>query len=278
VATFFEHELMPNFAVHLGYVYRRIGNLNVLVNVNRPISAYNVPITIRDPGVDGTLGNADDGPGIPGFNLSAAALAAPVLNTRTNLPGLSEFHTLEYSATRRQSGSWSLSASGSIRLNRDNDNAYFGNNLRLLQAPSTMNDFINTDGGRFNFSTWTFKLNGSYRAKWNVMVTPALRVQSGQPFGRTFLAGTANGVNYSQRILAEPIDSRRQDNIVVLDTRVEKAFQLSKGTRLSGFFDLYNIANTDAASNMGWGSGSSFLLPSTIIGPRIARFGLKYDW
>ena len=104
IATFFEHELMPNFAVHLGYVYRRIGNLNVTVNTNRPISAYNVPTTIRDPGPDGVLGNADDGPNIPGFNLSAAALAAPVVNTRTNLPGLSEFHTMEYSATRRSSG------------------------------------------------------------------------------------------------------------------------------------------------------------------------------
>ena len=104
IATFFEHELMPNFAVHLGYVYRRIGNLNVLVNTNRPMSAYNVPTTIRDPGVDGVLGNADDGPNIPGFNLSAAALAAPVVNTRTNLPGLSEFHTMEYSATKRSSG------------------------------------------------------------------------------------------------------------------------------------------------------------------------------
>ena len=110
-------------------------------------------------------------------------------------------------------------------------------------------------------------------------MTPALRVQSGQPFGRTFNAGTANGINYgSQRILAEPIDSRTQDDIVILDLRTEKGFKLGKGTTLSGFFDLYNIGNSDAASNITWGSGSSFLLPSTIIGPRIARFGLKYDW
>jgi len=53
---------------------------------------------------------------------------------------------------------------------------------------------------------------------------------------------------------------------------------LAKVTSLSGFFDLYNITNSNAASNTGWGSGSSFQLPSTIIGPRIARFGLKYDW
>ena len=67
------------------------------------------------------------------------------MNTRTNLPGLSEFHTIEYSATERRSGSWSLSASGSIRLNRDNDTGYFGNNLRTVQAISTPNDLINTD-------------------------------------------------------------------------------------------------------------------------------------
>jgi hypothetical protein len=279
IATFFQHELMPGFALHLGYVYRNIGNLNVLINANRPLSAYDVPTTIRDPGVDGVLGNADDGPGIPGFNLNPANLALPVLNTRTNLPGNSEFHTVEYSATKRQSGVWSLSASGSVRLNRDNDNGYFGNNLRAQQAPSTRNDFINTDDGRYNFSNWTFKLNGSYRMKWDIVATPALRVQAGQPYGRTFLAGAANGINYgTQRILAEPIDSRRQDNIVVLDTRVEKVIRLARGMSLSGFFDIYNISNSDAASNITWGSGSSFQLPSTIIGPRIMRFGVKYDW
>lgn len=278
-ATFFEHELMPGFALHFGYVYRRIGNLNVLINTNRPLSAYNVPVSIRDPGVDGRLGTADDGPNIAGFNLNPANLALPVVNTRTNLPGKSEFHTIEYSATRRQTGDWSLAASGSIRLNRDNDNGYFGNNLRAVQAPSTMNDFINTDEGRYVFSTWTFKLNGSYRMKWDITATPALRVQGGQPFGRTFLAGAANGINYgSQRILAEPIDARHQDHIVVLDTRVEKAFRFATNQRVSAFFDLYNITNSDAASNITWSSGSSFLLPSTIIGPRIMRFGLKYDW
>ena len=49
-------------------------------------------------------------------------------------------------------------------MNRDNDTGYFGNNLRAVQAPSTPADLINTEDGRYDFSTWTFKLNGSYRA------------------------------------------------------------------------------------------------------------------
>jgi hypothetical protein len=278
IATFFEHELVPNFALHFGYVYRRIGNLNVTVNANRPFSAYNVPTTIRDPGIDGVLGNGDDGPGIPGFNLSAAALAAPVVNTRTNLEGLSEFHTIEYSAMRRQTGRWSLAASGSIRLNRDNDTGYFGNAIRTVQAISNPNELYNTTDGRFNFSTWTFKLNGTVDAVWGIHVTPALRVQSGQPFGRVINAGNANGLNYTQRILAEPLGARKQDDIVILDLRAEKRFRAVKSTTVAAFIDLYNIGNSDGASNITWLSGSSFLLPSTIIGPRIMRFGVKYDW
>ena len=204
ISAWLEHELMPGFAVQGGYVYRSIDNFRVLVNANRPMSAYNVPITIRDPGVDGVLGNADDGAGIPGFNLSAAALAAAgVRNIVTNLPGSAEFHTVEFSANKRQAGRWSLQGSFAMRWNQDQETGYFGNNLRSLTTPSTPNDLINTvDGGRYEFSMWTAKVNGSYDAPWGIRVTPALRVQQGQPFGRTFLAGAANGINYG--IAAHP--------------------------------------------------------------------------
>src|SRR6185312_1224246 len=75
VAGWIEHELLPNFGIHAGVVWRRIDQLSQQDNSSRPMSAFNVPVVIRDPGPDGVLNNADDGPGIPGFNLSAAALA-----------------------------------------------------------------------------------------------------------------------------------------------------------------------------------------------------------
>ena len=280
VSAWVEHELMPGFAVQGGYVYRSIDDFRVRVNQNRPMDAYNIPITIRDPGPDGVLNNADDGAGIPGFNLSADALARGVSNITTNLPGSAEFHTFELSATKRQTGRWSLQGSVSKRWNEDQSTAYFGNNLRVVTTPSTPNDLINTNGGRFKFSMWTMKVSGSYDAGWGIRLTPALRFQQGQPFGRTFLAGAANGINYgTQRILAEPIDSQRQDDIAILDIRAEKFFNLgSAGRRLGVFTDVYNIANSDAAQNIGWNAGSSYLLPVSIIGPRIMRFGAKFDW
>ncbi|MEO8682127.1 MAG: TonB-dependent receptor [Vicinamibacterales bacterium] len=279
ISAWVEHEITQGFAVSGGYVYRKIDNFRDITNANRPMSEFNVPITIRDPGPDGVLGNADDGAGIPGFNLSAAALALPVVNLITSPAGSGEYQTVEFSATKRQAGKWSIQASFSKRWNKDQSTGYFSQNLRALTAASTPNDLINTDGGRYNFTMWTSKLNGSYDAPYGIRITPALRFQQGQPYGRTFLAGAANGINYgTQRILTEPLNSRRQDNIAILDIRSEKFFKLSTGRRIGVFADLYNAANNAAAQNIIWSSGTAFEQPVSVVGPRIMRFGVKLDW
>jgi hypothetical protein len=278
LAGWVEHELMPNFGIHAGVVWRRIDQLSQQDNLNRPISAFDVPVMIRDPGLDGVLGNADDGPSIPGFNLNPANLTLPIINGLHNTPGKDDFYTFELSANKR-GGTWSLGGSYSYRWNRDNANGYFGQNLRVRQDVANPNDAINTDGGRYNFTLWSAKAHGTYEAAWGLKFTPALRLQSGQPFGRTISAAAANGINYgSQRILTEPISARRQDNIILADVRVEKVFRVAKARSFSLFFDGYNLTNANPASNITWGSGSTFLQPVTIIAPRLARFGTKFDW
>jgi hypothetical protein len=42
--------------------------------------------------------------------------------------------------------------------------------------------------------------------------------------------------------------------------------------------DIYNITNSNAEFRQNYVSGGSFLFPSTIIPPRIIRFGAKLDW
>ncbi len=285
ISAWAEHELFPGVGLQGGYVYRQIDDFRVRVNVNRPMSAYNVPITLRDPGPDGVFGNADDGPNFAAFNLSAAALAAPVVNQLTNLDGKGEYQTVEFGINKRQTGRWSLAASMSKRWNKDHATAYFGQNLRTVVTPSTPNDLINTDGGQFVFSMWTAKINGSYELPWQIRVTPALRFQSGQPFGRTVNAtaaygiGGTGGINYgSARILREEIGTRTQDDIMIFDFRAEKYFGVLGTRRLGVFFDVYNLTNSDAYQNITWNSGSTFELPSLIVPPTIARFGMKFDW
>jgi hypothetical protein len=275
VAGWIEHELLPNFGVHAGVVWRRIDQLTQQDNANRPVSAFNVPTTIRDPGPDGVLGNSDDGPAIAGFNLNPVNAAMPVLNVLHNTPGKDDFYTLELSASKRSSGKWSLFGSYAYRWNRDNANGYFGQNLRVRQDVANPNDMINTDDGRYVFGNWSAKAHGTYQAPWGLQITPALRLQAGQPYGRTIQVTLNYG---AQRILTEPISTRQQDNIVLLDTRVEKVIKVGGGRSVSLFADGYNLTNANPASNINWGSGATFLLPVTIVSPRLARFGVKFEW
>jgi len=286
ISAWAEHELVPGIGLQAGYVYRSIDDFRVLFNANRPISAYNVPVTLRDQGPDGVFGTGDDGPNINTFNLNPANLARGVLNQLTNLDGSGQYHTIEFAANKRQTGRYSLSASVAKRWNRDQSTAYFGQNLREFVTPSKPADFINTDDGRYNFSMWTAKVNGSYDAPFDIRITPALRFQSGQPYGRTILAtaasgvgGAGTGINYgNQRILMEPMGTRKQDNIMILDLRTEKFFTLANNRRIGLFFDVYNLTNSKAQQNITWNSGSAFQLPSAIVPPTIARFGTKFDW
>jgi len=224
-----------------------------------------VPVTVRDPGPDGRVGTADDGATYTAYNLAPEFSGLPAVNLTANLPDSanSDYYTWELTATRREVGRWSLLASFAETWSRETNFGTF-----------TPNALINTDNGRNNYKTWQGKINASVRLPFDLRVTPIFRHQSGTPFGRTFVA-TLNYGNAT--ILAEPFNAERTPNINVFDVRSEKAF-IAGHARVTGFFDVYNIFNTNAEQALSTSSGSSFLRPTAITPPRIARIGLKLVW
>ena len=169
-------------------------------------------------------------------------------------------------ATRRETSFWSLQASFAYTWSRETALA--------AGAGFTPNAFINTENERLNFASWQAKLLGTLKFKGDFRVTPTIRHQAGTPFGRTFTQ-TFNWGNATVR--AEPIDAQRTPNINVLDVRTEKAFQVGPG-RFTGFFDVYNVFNTNAEQALTTTSGASWLRPVAITPPRIARVGVKFVW
>ena len=79
-------------------------------------------------------------------------------------------------------------------------------------------------------------------------------------------------------IYASPKGENRNDNVAVFDMRLAKAFTFGQGKKLRGFLDVYNITNTNAVQDMTVSYGSNFLRPSLISGPRIARFGVRFEF
>jgi hypothetical protein len=86
-------------------------------------------------------------------------------------------------------------------------------------------------------------------------------------------------MNYgTQRVLAEPLGARQQDIVAIADMRVERLFGLGGARRLSAQLDIYNLFNANPVDFMSWASGSGYQRPSSVIPPRIARIGVKFDW
>ena len=171
-------------------------------------------------------------------------------------------------ATKRQTGWWSLLASFAKTWNRSAVLASGGTSY----TPNALN---NTVDGRNQSSVWQGKINGTLRFPWDLRVSPILRYQSGVNFARTFITALNFG---NATILAEPFNAERNPNVTIFDVRSEKGFRLSNSAKVVGFFDVYNIFNTNAEQTVAVNSGSSFLRPSLITAPRIARVGIRLEW
>ena len=144
-----------------------------------------------------------------------------------------------------------------------------------MPPTATPNLLINTVDGQNQYTTWQAKLNATLTLPYQVRVTPILRHQSGTAFARTFSAA----LNYSSAVTikAEPVGGERTPNITLFDVRAEKVFRVN-GRRLSGFFDIYNIFNSNDPQALTTTSGSAWLFPAAITAPRIARVGVKLAW
>jgi outer membrane receptor protein involved in Fe transport len=265
--AYVERELISNFGLRTGFVWNGRRQVRGQINVNRPLEAYNVPISFVDPGPDGRLNTPDDGATLNGFNLSPEALALPIVNITTNLPGAdSDYYNWELTATRRETSFWSMQASF----------AHTWRHEAALSAGAgyTPNAFINTDSEQLVSTTWQAKLLATLKFRGDFRVTPTIRHQAGNPYGRvysqTFNWGTGT-------VRAQPISAERTPNVNVFDIRTEKVFRFGPG-RFTGFFDVYNIFNTNAEQDITTTSGSSWLRPIAITPPRIARVGVKFAW
>jgi carboxypeptidase family protein/TonB-dependent receptor-like protein len=274
-----ERSLAGGVALRTGAIWRLERFPFVRQNINQPFEAFTVPVSIRDRGPDGLAGTGDDGPVWTAYDLSPDYFGQPLVNEVRNVAGSSsEYFTLEIEATRRMRGQWTLGSGFAHTWNGDHASGYSGQSLRNNAYPLTPNDLLNAGrGGRYEFSTWTAKVHGTFEAPWQLHITPVLRHQSGQPFGRTQTTNLGELSYGTVTLLMESIGTRRLDNITLVDVRIEKSMQV-KHRRVAVFLDVFNCLNANPELNAIWSSGASFLRPLTIVSPRIARVGLTVNW
>ncbi len=300
ITTYLEQQISEGVGARVGFVYYGVRNQQGTFQPNRPASAYSVPFQVCDKGLNGVgcaggvPSDADDAMvtfyGVPNSAISGcvSGQTTPTANCLfpnnqvvKNSPDNGTYKTIEFSLNKRQSHNYSLGLGGGYTWQHDFPYGY----------PNTPNAPADYD-----FTSYSFKANGTYNAPWGILLSALYRFQAGQNYARrlsvsapsscncTFSAAAgANGSNTNGSLTATnvfvtPYNQFRLDRISVFDLRVEKTVNLGGTTKVRLFLDGFNLFNQYAAETITTLTGPQFQQPTAILGPRTGRIGFRFMW
>ena len=275
-STSYEHGLAPTLAFTVSYVYRRASDNYDIPgpNVARPLGAYNIPITRRDPGPDGILGNADDGGKVSFYDYAPEYRGvAFVKNVLQNSPLPNWFHTIEFTVTKRPTRRWQGTASfWMVKNHRWITNTF--------NAPQDFYNALDETWG------WAGNFEVSYRLPHDFLAAANMQSKKGAIGQRTVLFRTVDpdgGTPISQlstaTIRVEPFGAEVGPPLNVFNIRLSKDVR-ALGGRLGFGFDVFNVLNSNAPNALLYTSGPTYLYPTGVNGgilpARIARLTARF--
>jgi hypothetical protein len=264
----FERELKWHWAMWATGVYARNFDLRRLAEPLRPRSAYSIAITNPDPGLDGLPGTADDpvGKTITYYEYPASLNGVAFAGTMiVPAKGQQTFKTIEVAGERRISGGWQAAASFSATRS----NVPF-----VDEQPDNPNSEINTAS-----NTWerTSKFSGGYTLPFEVIMSATYERRNG-----TALAPSAQfggGQTITQIVLnTAPVGTISLPTANLWSMRFAKRMRLGRGRSVEVRFDFFNIFNANFVTAESTRVGPTYLVPSTIILPRILQTGVTYTF
>jgi hypothetical protein len=284
-----ERELMANFALRVTGIYTETKNVQGQVNNFRPYSAYNIPVTNRDPGPDGRLGTADDGGMVTYWEYSPTLQGAqyeqftPV--TWPDNRADQSYKTFEVATIKRLSNNWQLVASysvtkkhwpiGAAGLSRGTG---FGTSSPTFSAAGDNAGFLNPNT-EINTSDdtweWDGKVSGTYVLPYEINVSGNYHHTSGDPFARQVRFTGGRTIPFAI-LNVDPIGTYRRPNLNTVTARVEKRFRLTSAQSLTATLNLYNALNMNTVTALQNRSGASFLQPLAILPPRLVELSVAY--
>jgi hypothetical protein len=123
--------------------------------------------------------------------------------------------------------------------------------------------------------TYMFKLQGTYFLPYGFSVSSNFIAQTGKPIARMIpVTGIYPG---SFSVMAEPRGANyRLDSYYMLDFRLDKRFNLSRGAAVNIAADFFNLLNTDAMTGtIDIGTSNLFMKPDVITPPRRIQLSLR---
>src|SRR5262249_5454953 len=275
-----EREVMRSTRVGVMFYYRTNRKQIGLRNTAVPSAAY-TPFTVTVPNGPGGTRTSPKPTTATVYNLNAAfnGLQNNVIDNQDYLD--TEYKGIEFTAQKRMSNHWSLTAGFTIGKNTGGLNASTGQSLGNGNDLNDPNFTTFANGLVGNDSDLAFRLLGIYELPWDFRLSGSLISNAGYPYVSTYsvtrAAAQAVGVNLtraSQTVFLSQRGDDRLPTMPLLHLRIIRSFRFGT-TRIIPRFDIFNLTNAATADAINNGVGGSYLIPTSIVAPRIAKIALQ---
>lgn len=287
---FLEHELWPGFVIDGSVKY---GGATGLAEFPRLVFGQNGaprPTTFRDflpgAGVTGTL--PDGTPYDVGTFTLDPSLALTGGNLLTNGDREADYQGFGIGFTKRLSNRWMMRGHFTYQdwnwdvpttfdLGDPNPIDALGRDGEAFAERSLAGDKSDI----FLHSTWSFNVNGLYQVApdrpWGFNVAANVFGREGYPLPYYDQVTEADGV--SRNIQVGGLGDVRTDDILTVDLRLDKEFQVNDDFDVTISADAFNLFDEDYALQR----RRQLNQPSTdditeILSPRVWRFGVRLNW
>ena len=284
----FQHDFGTNLGFEINYIWRKYDQFAWSDRPN--YSADNFTARTLTP----TNCSAAATCGTITYYTPNVTLPAPYLYT--NQPDrYRDYNGVEFAMNKRFSDRWM----GNVSFAYNNAKDYW-DSAAAYEDPTNINnlsgyEYAPESGGSgldniFTNSKWLVKASGMYALPWwGFNVAGNAQFRQGYPFPTAIQVTNRGGSLGTSTVLINPLGDERLPNVAVFDFRVDKVFQFGT-VRLIPSMDIFNLTNENTVQsrrrvmytyNHSTGVGSSpsnANLISSIISPRIIRFGVRMTW
>lgn len=265
----YQRSVFKDVSVGVSYYYRTNKNLYAPVNINGPSSAYTPITTLKGAAIV----NPYTGAPLTLYNLNTANVGKNYYElTQISSINNNRYDGVEFTVTRRMVNHWQALVGFTMQKNRG---TYYGS--ATAGSSEDFNDpnrSINRNNGSLDQDApYIVRADATYRFPFKITSSINFQHETGYPILPT---AVFTGLNQgSETVKLATNGAIRLQSVNDVNLRFSRPTSIGDRFTLEPLVDFNNIFDANPVIAVTAAYGPSFLKPSNMLGPFVARFGLK---
>jgi len=274
-----DHEIGRGVAAGVNYIWRKYDQFSWTPANGIPTdgSAYAQTTFTPDPST------CPAGANCPTVTYFTPTVNIGSVTTLMNQNFWRDFNGVEVTARKRMANHWMMNTSFTYNstLVHYGDNNSFQDPTNISLRDGFQYDYLTAGSGLGNVyvnTKWLFKLSGMYQLPWAVNVSAFYNARQGYPFEQFVLTPTRPNNGGQASVLLDAVGENRLPNFQNVDFHVERPITFMNA-HLVPSLDVFNVGNfnTIQALQRQQNAGSANQI-SSVVAPRVLRFGIRVNW